>query len=47
VKTAMLTSKVGVLAGAFPIRKDQDILVIANDGVVIRVPASQVVLRGS
>ena len=42
VKTAMLTSKVGVLAGAFPIRKDQDILVIANDGVVIRVPASQV-----
>jgi DNA gyrase subunit A len=42
VKTAMLTSKVGVLAGAFPIRKDQDILVIANDGVVIRVQASQV-----
>jgi DNA gyrase subunit A len=42
VKTAMLTSRVGVLAGAFPIRKDQDILVIANDGVVIRVPASQV-----
>src|SRR5437588_2392329 len=42
VKTAMLTSKVGVLAGAFPIRKDQDILVIANDGVVIRVPAAQV-----
>jgi DNA gyrase subunit A len=42
VKTAMLTSKVGVLAGAFPIRKDQDILVIANDGVVIRVPAIQV-----
>ena len=32
----------GVLAGAFPIRKDQDILVIANDGVVIRVPAVQV-----
>src|SRR6266498_2509072 len=42
VKTAMLTSKVGVLAGAFPIRKDQDMLVIANDGVVIRVPAVQV-----
>src|SRR5207245_1805804 len=42
VRTAMLTSKVGVLAGAFPIRKDQDILVIANDGVVIRVPSSQV-----
>jgi DNA gyrase subunit A len=42
VKTALLTSKVGVLAGAFPIRKDQDILVIANDGVVIRVPAVQV-----
>ena len=42
VKTAMLTSKVGVLAGAFPIRKDQDILVIASDGVVIRVPAAQV-----
>ncbi len=42
VKTAMLTSRVGVLAGAFPISKDQDILVIANDGVVIRVPASQV-----
>jgi len=42
VKTAMLTSRVGVLAGAFPIRKDQDILVIANDGVVIRVPSSQV-----
>jgi DNA gyrase subunit A len=42
VKTAMLTTKVGVLAGAFPIRKDQDILVIANDGVVIRVPAIQV-----
>jgi len=42
VKTAMLTTKVGVLAGAFPIRKDQDILVIANDGVVIRVPAVQV-----
>jgi DNA gyrase subunit A len=42
VKTAMLTSRVGVLAGAFPIRKDQDILVIANDGVVIRVQASQV-----
>jgi DNA gyrase subunit A len=42
VKTAMLTEKVGVLAGAFPIRKDQDILVIANDGVVIRVPSVQV-----
>jgi DNA gyrase subunit A len=42
VKTAMLTSRVGVLAGAFPIRRDQDILVIANDGVVIRVPAVQV-----
>jgi DNA gyrase subunit A len=42
MKTAELTKKVGVLAGAFPIRKDQDILVIANDGVVIRVPASQV-----
>jgi DNA gyrase subunit A len=42
VRTAMLTTKVGVLAGAFPIRKDQDILVIANDGVVIRVPAVQV-----
>jgi len=42
VKTAMLTSRVGVLAGAFAIRKDQDILVIANDGVVIRVPAVQV-----
>jgi DNA gyrase subunit A len=42
VKTAMLTSRIGVLAGAFPIRKDQDILVIANDGVVIRVHAVQV-----
>jgi DNA gyrase subunit A len=42
VKTAELTSRVGQLAGAFPIRKDQDILVIANDGVVIRVPAVQV-----
>jgi DNA gyrase subunit A len=42
VKTAMLTDRVGVLAGAFPIQKDQDILVIANDGVVIRVPATQV-----
>ncbi len=42
VRTAMLTTRVGVLAGAFPIRKDQDILVIANDGVVIRVPAVQV-----
>ncbi|MBA3728204.1 MAG: DNA gyrase subunit A [Actinobacteria bacterium] len=42
VKTAMLTDRVGVLAGAFPISKEQDILVIANDGVVIRVPASQV-----
>jgi DNA gyrase subunit A len=42
VRTAMLTERVGVLAGAFPIRKDQDILVIANDGVVIRVPAVQV-----
>ena len=34
--------EVGVLAGAFPITKDQDVLVIANDGVVIRVPATQV-----
>ena len=42
VKTAMLTERVGVLAGAFPISKDQDVLVIANDGVVIRVPATQV-----
>jgi DNA gyrase subunit A len=42
VKTAMLTSRVGVLAGAFPISKDQDILVIASDGIVIRVPAVQV-----
>jgi DNA gyrase subunit A len=42
VKTALLTQRVGVLAGAFPIRKDQDILVIASDGVVIRVPAAQV-----
>jgi DNA gyrase/topoisomerase IV subunit A len=38
----MLTERVGVLAGAFPITKDQDVLVIANDGVVIRVPATQV-----
>ncbi|HXY71581.1 MAG TPA: DNA gyrase subunit A, partial [Actinomycetota bacterium] len=42
VRTAQLTERVGVLAGAFPITKDQDILVIANDGVVIRVPATQV-----
>jgi len=42
VRTADLTTRVGLLAGAFPISKDQDILVIANDGVVIRVPASQV-----
>jgi DNA gyrase subunit A len=42
VQTAKLTSKVGKLAGAFPIRKDQDILIIANDGVVIRVQAVQV-----
>jgi DNA gyrase subunit A len=42
VKTALLTQRVGVLAGAFPIAKDQDILVIASDGVVIRVPAAQV-----
>jgi DNA gyrase subunit A len=42
VQTAKLTSRVGKLAGAFPISKDQDILVIANDGVVIRVPAIQV-----
>ena len=42
VRTAQLTDRVGVLAGAFPITKDQDILVIANDGVVIRVPATQV-----
>jgi DNA gyrase subunit A len=42
VKTAMLTSKVGVLAGAFPIRKDQDILVIDGNGQVIRVPSVQV-----
>jgi DNA gyrase subunit A len=42
VKTAMLTSKVGKLAGAFAIRKEQDILVIANDGQVIRVGATQV-----
>ncbi|HEX2267093.1 MAG TPA: DNA gyrase C-terminal beta-propeller domain-containing protein, partial [Actinomycetota bacterium] len=42
VKTALLTQRVGVLAGAFPIAKDQDILVIASDGVVIRVPSSQV-----
>src|SRR5207245_11370391 len=46
VKTAMLTSRVGVLAGAFAIRRDQDILVIANDGVVIRVPAVQVRTAG-
>ncbi len=42
VKTAMLTSKVGKLAGAFAISRSQDILVIANDGQVIRVPATQV-----
>ncbi len=42
VQTAKLTSRVGKLAGAFAISKDQDILVIANDGVVIRVPATQV-----
>ncbi len=42
VRTADLTTRVGLLAGAFPISKDQDILVIANDGVVIRVPAVQV-----
>ncbi len=42
VKTAMLTSRVGKLAGAFAISKDQDLLVIANDGQVIRVPATQV-----
>jgi DNA gyrase subunit A len=42
VKTAALTTKSGFLAGAFPISKEQDILVIANDGQVIRVAASQV-----
>jgi DNA gyrase subunit A len=42
VKTAMLTSRVGKLAGAFAISKEQDILVIANDGQVIRVGATQV-----
>ena len=42
VQTAKLTSRVGKLAGAFPIRKDQDILVIASDGQVIRVSAVQV-----
>jgi DNA gyrase subunit A len=42
VKTAMLTSKVGKLAGAFAISKEQDILVIASDGQVIRVGATQV-----
>ena len=42
VRTAMLTTKVGKLAGAFAITKDQDILVIASDGQVIRVGATQV-----
>jgi len=42
VKTAMLTTRVGELAGAFAITKDQDILVIASDGQVIRVGATQV-----
>jgi DNA gyrase subunit A len=42
VRTALLTARTGKLAGAFAVRKDQDILVIASDGVVIRVPASQV-----
>jgi DNA gyrase subunit A len=42
VQTAKLTPRVGKLAGAFAIRKDQDILVIANDGQVIRVGATQV-----
>ena len=42
VKTAMLTERVGVLAGAFPVRKDQDILVIDSTGQVIRVAATQV-----
>jgi DNA gyrase subunit A len=42
VKTAMLTTRIGQLVGAFAITKDQDILVIASDGQVIRVGATQV-----
>jgi DNA gyrase subunit A len=42
VRTATLTTKVGKLAGAFAITKDQDILVITNGGQVIRVGATQV-----
>jgi DNA gyrase subunit A len=37
-----LTSKTGLLAGAFVGSKDQDMFVISSSGIVIRVPAAEI-----
>ena len=37
-----LTSRTGLVAGAFVGSKDQDLFVINSDGIVIRVPAAQI-----
>ena len=41
-----LTDKTGLLAGQLMVSEDDDILIITDDGVIIRTPASSVPVLG-
>jgi len=46
IKAMNLTEKTGKLAGQLMVREDDDILIITDDGVIIRTPASSVPVHG-
>jgi len=46
IKAMNLTNKTGRLAGQLMVREDDDILIITDDGVIIRTPASSVPVHG-
>ncbi len=46
IKAMNLTDKTGRLAGQLMVREDDDILIITDDGTIIRTPASSVPVHG-
>ena len=46
IKAMNLTDKTGLLAGQLMVSEDDDILIITDDGVIIRTPASSVPVLG-
>ena len=46
IKAMNLTEKTGRLAGQLMVREDDDILIITDDGTIIRTPASSVPVHG-